>query len=122
MALQKQSRPSNHEVYSGQEYDFGDPNLIEIVVSNNISLTLREPDVEDLLALNEIEKNAQGNQILQTLETICLLHTPDSSRNKITMKDAKKLRVQDLKKIGEAINKLVSFEDSNLDNKSDVEI
>lgn len=118
MPIQKQSKPT---MYTAEcEYDFGDPEIIEVQVSNGVVLRFREPDVDDLLKLSEIEKETQGNQILQTIQTICLLHTPTETQSKITMKEAKKMRVQDLKKIGNAISKLVSFEDldSTLDNKS----
>lgn len=117
MPIQKQSKP---EIYSA-EYNFGDPEIIEIEVSGGVVLRFREPDVEDLLSLTEIEKETQGNEILQTLQTICLLHTPEPPHNKITIKEAKRLKVQDLKKIGKAISGLVSFEDLDeeyMDNKS----
>lgn len=116
MPVQKQTKPTMYT--SELEYDFGDPEVIEVVVSNGIVLRFREPDVDDLLRLNEIEKETEGNQIMQTIQTICLLHTPSESQSKITMKEAKKMRVQDLKKIGNAIAKLVSFAEDN-DNKSD---
>lgn len=118
MPIQKQAKPTMYN--SESEYDFGSPEIIEVEVSNGVVLRFREPDVEDLLKLSEIEKEAEGNQIMQTIQTICLLHTPTESQSKITMKEAKKMRVQDLKKIGNAIATLVSFEDldGNLDNKS----
>lgn len=117
MPIQKQTKPL---MYTSEfEYNFGDPEIIEVEVSNGIVLRFREPDVDDLLRLNEIEKETQGNQIMQTIQTICLLHTPNESQSKITMKEAKKMRVQDLKKIGKAIAKLVSFDDEK-DNKSNL--
>jgi hypothetical protein len=120
MAVQKQTRPTPY--VSESAYDFGEPDIVEITVSNGVVLRFREPDVDDLLTLTEIEKESAGNEILQTIRTICVLHTPDEHQSKITLRDAKKLRVGDLKKIGDAIKKLISFEElggEELDNKSD---
>jgi hypothetical protein len=122
MPIQKQSKPAMYTTESG-EYDFGSPSIVEVEVSNNVTLRFREPDVDDLLRLAEIEKECGGNEIMQIVQTICLLHTPSESQSKITLKEAKKIRIKDLKKIGKAITNLVNFnreDEDDLEYKSDL--
>lgn len=117
MATSKLSRPENlskpslDEIESSvvlSEYDFGELDTITVDITENISLTFKEPTAEDYLKLQEFEKNPNLSEMETTLYTICLLHTPDPGKGRISMKEAKKLTAKQLKRIGDALKELTS--------------
>lgn len=110
MASSKMSRPgaemdAETELYGG--FDFGEPEVVPVEISPGRFLYLKEPCAEDLIQISEINNNDSLGEIEATLQTICVLHSPDNSGKKLSMKDAKKLTARQLKKIGEAMGDLL---------------
>lgn len=93
------------------EFDFGEPAIIEVEVSEGKFLTLHEPSAEDLIEITKISSDKSLNDVEATLKTICILHTPHEGGRKLTIKDAKRLRSRQIKKLGEAINELLGVEE-----------
>lgn len=131
MAITKLSKPGLKQIEaevlgpeSASEFDFGEPEILTVQVSDSVSLSFREPRADDAIKLREYElKNKNVSDIESTLFTICLLHYPQEGQGKLTIKDAKRLSTRQLKKIGLVLNQLMAGEEDleeteELDNKS----
>jgi hypothetical protein len=135
MAITKLSKPGLKQVEAevlGQdglpvvsEFDFGEPEILTVQVSDAVSLSFREPRADDAIKLREYEtKNKNISDIESTLFTICLLHYPQEGQGRLTIKDAKRLSTKQLKKIGSVLNQLMAGDQEGeddgdeLDNKS----
>jgi hypothetical protein len=89
------------------EFDFGEPEVIPVEITEGKYIYLKEPCAEDLIQISEINDDDKLSEIEATLQTICVLHMPTNGGKKLTMKDAKKLTARQLKKIGEAMGSLL---------------
>jgi hypothetical protein len=92
-------------------FDFGDPEVISVELSPGRYLTLKEPSASDLIEISKISENKSISEVEATLQTICILHSPDQGVRKFTLKDAKKLTAKQLRKLGIAINELLGLND-----------
>lgn len=89
------------------EFDFGDPEIIAVEIAPGKFLSLQEPSAEDLIEITKISDDKSLDEVQATLKTICILHSPDQGGRKLTLKDAKRLRAKQIKKLGDAINELL---------------
>ena len=114
MPTSKMTRPADTEVISPMEsndFDFGEPEVVPVEIANGKFLLLKEPCAEDLIVISEINSNEKLSEIEATLQTICVLHAPDSNGKKLSLKDAKKLTARQLKRIGEALASLLGTDE-----------
>lgn len=89
------------------EFDFGDPEIIAVEIAPGKFLSLQEPSAEDLIEITKISDDKSLDEVQATLKTICILHSPDQGGRRLTLKDAKRLRAKQIKKLGDAINELL---------------
>lgn len=123
MAITKLSKPGLKQVEAEvldnnqvSEFDFGEPEVLTVQVSERVSLSFREPRAEDAIKLRDYEsKNKDISDIESTLFTICLLHYPQDGQGRLTMKDAKRLSTKQLKKIGQLLNELMAGDEGKDD-------
>lgn len=114
-----------HSIESSSEFDFGEPEIIEVEIAPGKFLPLGEPSAEDLIAISKIEsdKGKGGEDDIEiTLKIICILHSPAAGQRKLTLKDAKRLRPKQIGALSEAVKVLVRFgdeEEEKNDMKSD---
>lgn len=94
-------------------YDFGEPEIVLVEIAPEKFLALREPTASDLIEISKISSNKSIDEIEATLQTICILHVPDTGRRKLSLKEAKKLRPKQLKKLGAAINELLGMDETD---------
>lgn len=92
-------------------FDFGDPEVISVEISSGKYLTLKEPSANDLIEISKISDNKNISEVEATLQTICILHSPDPGMRRLTLKDAKRLTAKQLRKLGVAINELLGMND-----------
>lgn len=110
MATSKMSRGSTEsKVDITSPYDFGEPDVIGVELAVGKVLYLKEPSAEDLIEINSLSDKKDVNEIEATLQTICILHSPEEGFPRLTMKDAKKFTARQLKKLGDAINQLLGL-------------
>lgn len=120
MAVSKMPRESNAQSSSVEEdnfFDFGEPEIIPVEISQGRFLTLREPSASDLIEISRISESKNTNEIEATLQTICILHAPEPGMRKLTLKDAKKLRPKQLKQLGLAMNQLLGMDEETFDDE-----
>lgn len=128
MPITKLSKPGLKQVEaevveSESGFDFGEPEIITVPISNTVELAFREPRAEDAMKLADFQsKNKNVSDIESTLYTICLLHYPLDGQQKLTMKDAKRLSTRQLKKIGSTLNELMGGSEEAPDPKSESEL
>lgn len=121
MAISKMSREANgfsNEIEDTSFFDFGDPEIITVEISDGKYLSLREPVAEELEEISKITSEKDITEVNAILRMICILHYPSEGGKKLTLKDAKRLRPKQLKKLGEAINELISGGEEQEDMKS----
>lgn len=114
MATSKMSRPGTEEnsvLEAGGAFDFGEPEVVPVEISKGKFLYLKEPCAEDLIFISEINDDEKLGEIEATLQTICVLHSPEAGGKKLSMRDAKKLTARQLKKIGEALGSLLGSDE-----------
>lgn len=115
MAVSKMTRESSAIANSADMdddlFDFGDPEVVSVEVSPGKFLTLKEPSANDLIEISKISDNKSISEVEATLQTICILHSPDEGRRKLSLKDAKRLTAKQLKLLGNAINDLLGMND-----------
>lgn len=99
-------------------FDFGEPEIIAVELTPGRFLSLKEPTANDLISINKISEDKNLSELEITLQTICILHTPEPGGRKLSLKDAKKLRPRQLKMIGEAVNQLLGGEDAESEEES----
>jgi hypothetical protein len=122
MALSSKSIREIEQVASdSDDFDFGEPEIIAVELAPGKYLSLHEPSADDLMEITRISKDKAIDEVEATLKTICILHTPDPGRRKLTLKDAKRLRSRQIRMLGEAINTLLGGggEDEDSESKSD---
>jgi len=100
-------------------FDFGEPEVIAVEIAPGKFLSLQEPSAEDLIEINKISGDKTLDEVQATLKIICILHCPEQGGRKLTLKDAKRLRSRQIRKLGEAINELMREEGNDDDTKSD---
>lgn len=114
MAISKMSRsPASSELENDgfdDIYDFGEPEIIAVEIAPGKTLCLKEPNASDLIEISKISDDKKISEVEATLQTICILHAPESGNRKLSLKEAKKLRPRQLKKLGEAINQLLGMD------------
>ncbi len=113
MAISKMSREPSASVNQAEDddiFDFGEPEIIPVEVSPGKFLTLKEPSANDLIEISKISDNKNISEVEATLQTICILHVPDSGKRRLSLKDAKKLTARQLKRLGSAINELLGMD------------
>ena len=103
------SRPGVEEDQesSFENFDFGEPEIIPVEISQGKYLYLKEPCADDLINISEVNSNEKISGIEAALQTICVLHYPQNGGKRLSLKDAKKLTARHLKRIGEALNTLL---------------
>jgi len=114
MATSKMSRPGAEEngtLETISAFDFGEPEVVPVEISEGKFLYLKEPCAEDLIYISEINDDKKLGEIEATLQTICILHAPEAGGKKLSMRDAKKLTARQLKKIGEALGSLLGSDE-----------
>jgi hypothetical protein len=114
MAVSKMVRETNTSVTSDDDdlsFDFGEPEVISVEISPGKFLTLKEPSANDLIEISKISDNKNTSEVEATLQTICILHQPDQGGRKLSLKDAKRLRAKQLRKLGVAINELLGMDE-----------
>jgi hypothetical protein len=114
MAVSKMVRETNTSVTNDDEdlsFDFGEPEVISVEISPGKFLTLKEPSANDLIEISKISDNKNISEVEATLQTICILHQPDQGDRKLSLKDAKRLRAKQLRKLGVAINELLGMDE-----------
>ena len=116
-AVSKMSReavsPGSESFEDGDIFDFGEPEIIPVEISPGKFLCLKEPSAEDLIEISKISENRNLNEVEGTLQTICILHSPDPGKRKLSLKDAKKLRAKQLRALGNAINQLLGLDEQS---------
>ena len=114
MPTSKMSRHSSEgeivTVNEISEFDFGEPEVVPVEISNGKFLYLKEPCAEDLISISEINSNEKLSEIEATLQTICVLHAPENGK-RLSLKEAKKLTARQLKKIGSALSSLLGTDE-----------
>lgn len=100
------------------EFDFGEPEVVSVEIAPGKFLSLHEPTADDLIEITRISRDKSLDEVEVTLKTICILHTPDSGKRKLTLKDAKRLRSKQIRMLGEAINSLLGGDEESEDSKS----
>lgn len=93
------------------DFDFGEPEVIAVEIAPGKFLSLQEPSADDLIEITKISNDKEMDEILATLKTICILHSPSQGSPKLTLKDARRLRHRQIKKLGEAINIFLNSDD-----------
>lgn len=112
MATSKMSRAASaSEEDITSPYDFGEPDVVAVELSAGKILHLKEPSAENLIEINALSENKSIGEIEATLQTICILHSPEAGMPRLTMKDAKKFTARQLKKLGVAINQLLGLDE-----------
>lgn len=91
-------------------FDFGEPEVIPVEISPGRFLCLKEPSASDLIEISKISDEKNVSDVEATLRTICILHSPDAGKRRLSMKDAKRLRAKQLKMLGNAINQLLGMD------------
>lgn len=121
MALSSKSlREIEQTVSDADDFDFGEPEIIAVEIAPGKFLSLHEPSAEDLMEITKISKDKTVDEVEATLRTICILHTPEPGRRKLTLKDSKRLRSRQIRMLGEAINTLLGGgEEEDAEPKSD---
>jgi hypothetical protein len=122
MAISKMTRESQAETGSSTEleddlFNFGEPEIIPIELAPGKFLCLREPTASDLIEISKISDNKNISEVEATLQTICILHSPGVGERRLSLKDAKRLRPRQLKKIGEVIETLLGIESEDEQQK-----
>ena len=116
----KQLRPVQvQEVEYGitdDEFDFGDPEVVDVEIYPGKFLSLREPTAEDLIAIEKASNDPKFDDIESTLAIICILHYPGPGKRKLSMKDAKRLRSKQIKILNDAMQKLMGISDDKEDS------
>lgn len=107
----KQLRPQLNytEVVDEEDFDFGDPDVVEVEIHPGKFLSLREPSADDLIAIEKVSNDTKLDDIEQSLAVICILHQPEEGKRKLSMKDAKRLRSKQIRKLSEAIEGLMGI-------------
>lgn len=102
-------------------FDFGEPEVIAVEIAPGKFLSLQEPSADDLIEITKISNDKDLDEILATLKTICILHSPDPGSPKLTLKDARRLRHKQIRKLGDAISVFLNGdrEDEEDDMKSE---
>jgi hypothetical protein len=100
------------------EFDFGEPEIVTVEIHPGKFLSLKEPNADELMEIEKISEDESQDEIEATLKIICILHSPNEGGRKLTLKDAKRLRGKQIKKIGEAMSPLLKGEDEASDMKS----
>jgi predicted RNA-binding protein with RPS1 domain len=121
MAVSKMSREASVVAAPASEeddlFDFGEPEVIPVEISPGKFLTLKEPTANDLIEISKISNNKNIDEIEATLQTICILYVPDPGKRRLSLKEAKKLRPKQLKKLGAAINELLGMDEESVDDE-----
>jgi hypothetical protein len=114
MAISKMPRVTAEEANlitsDDDSFDFGDPEIIPVEIAPGKFLCLKEPSADDLIEIGRISDDKKISEVEATLQTICILHSPSNGQRKLCLKDAKKLRAKQLRKLGEAINQLLGID------------
>jgi hypothetical protein len=114
MAVSKMTRePLSSAEVDDDLFNFGEPEIVSVELSPGKFLSLKEPCASDLIEISKISDNKDVSEVEATLQTICILHSPDRGERKLTLKEAKKLRPRQLKKLGEAINILLGMDEQD---------
>ena len=125
MAISKMSREASPGVVHAEDEDdlfnFGDPEIISVELYPGKFLSLREPSANELIEITKVSENKSISEVEATLQTICILHAPDAGKRRFSLKDAKRLRPRQLKKLGSAINELLGLDSKDSDEGSDEE-
>lgn len=98
-------------------FNFGEPEIIPVEVAPGRFLCLKEPTANDLIEISKISDNKNISEVEATLQTICILHSPGAGERRLSLKDAKRLRPRQLKKLGEAIQSLLGMDAEEEDQK-----
>jgi hypothetical protein len=59
---------------SQDEFDFGEPEIIAVEIYPGKFLSLKEPNADELIAIEEISSNEEIDEIEATLKITCILH------------------------------------------------
>lgn len=115
MAVSKMAREPSTNMSSSVDieddlFNFGEPEIINVEVAPGRYLCLKEPTASDLIEISKISDNKNISEVEATLQTICILHAPNAGERRLSLKDAKRLRPRQLKKLGEAIETLLGME------------
>jgi hypothetical protein len=115
MAVSKMTRESSANIGSSVDieddlFNFGEPEIIHVEVAPGRYLCLKEPTASDLIEISKISDNKNISEVEATLQTICILHAPSAGDRRLSLKDAKRLRPRQLKKLGEAIETLLGMD------------
>ena len=98
-------------------FNFGEAEIIPVEVAPGKYLCLKEPTASDLIEISKISDNKNISEVEATLQTICILHAPNPGERRLSLKDAKRLRPRQLRKLGEAINTLLGMDDAEADDE-----
>ena len=116
MATSKMSREAAYPVSTSDNdddiFDFGEPEVVSVEISPGKFLTLKEPSADNLIEISKVSDNKGISEVEATLQTICILHSPDAGRRRLSLKDAKRLTARQLKKLGTAINELLGMDEA----------
>lgn len=120
MAISKMTRETLNSSLNNNDdvddlFDFGEPEIISVEITPGKFLTLKEPTANDLIEISKISDSRNIGEVEATLQTICILHSPDEGKRKLSLKEAKKLRPRQLKKLGDAISELLGSNEEQTD-------
>ncbi len=113
MAVSKMSRDTvsaASTTLDDDTFDFGEPEVIPVEIAPGRFLCLKEPSADDLIEISKISDNKNISEVEGTLQTICILHSPEPGGRKLSLKDAKRLRAKQLRALGMAINQLLGLD------------
>lgn len=91
------------------DFDFGDPDVVDVEIYPGKFLSLREPSADDLIAIEKVSNDTKLDDIEQSLAVICILHQPEEGKRRLSMKDAKRLRSRQIRMLSEAIEGLMGI-------------
>jgi hypothetical protein len=89
------------------EFDFGDPEVVDVEIYPGKFLSLHEPTADDLIAIEKVSNDPKLDDVEQTLAVICILHHPGPGKRKLSMKDAKRLRAKQIQTLNDAMRGLM---------------
>lgn len=123
MPTSKMGRPEAQENLdqtglNADYYDFGEPEILSVELRPGLTLALKEPTAEGLIALSKITDDRGVDRITATLEALCFLHHPLDGQPRLTMKSAKKLRPKQLELLGDVVANLLGQKNAEEDKES----
>jgi hypothetical protein len=106
-------------ITAAEDFDFGEPEIVCVEIAPGKHLSLQEPSAADLMEIGKIEREKDTDEIEKTLKIICILHSPDPGKRKLTLKDARRLRSKQIKLLADAMREVIGSEDEEKEGEKE---